>query len=67
MSGLRAIAILFILFTVVSSGSVSGIRVADVEEVTLLTVENVEKTVVEAYGAVFEAESFGFMAFWAIK
>ena len=59
MSGLRTIAILFILFTVVSSGSVSGIRVADVEVATLSTVENVEKTVVEAYGAVFEAESVG--------
>ncbi len=59
MSGLRAIAILFILFTVVSSVSVSGIRVTDVEEAPLLAVENVEKTVVEAYVSVFEAESVG--------
>ncbi len=48
MSGLRTIAVLFVLFTVVSSVSVLGIKAADVED-----------TIVEAYGAVLEAEEAG--------
>ena len=48
VSGLRAIAVLFILFTVVSSVSVLSIKAADVED-----------TIVEAYGAVLEAEEAG--------
>ena len=48
VSRLRIIAVLFILFTVVSNVSVLGVKTADVED-----------TIVEAYGAVLEAEEAG--------
>jgi hypothetical protein len=59
VSGLRAIAVLFVLFTVVSSVSVLGVQAADVEEVISPSVGGVEETVVEAYRAVLEAEEAG--------
>jgi hypothetical protein len=59
VSGLRIFTVMFVLLTVISSVSVFGIRVADVEDVDLSTVAGAEETVIEAYEAVLEAETVG--------
>jgi hypothetical protein len=59
VSGLRVFTVIFVLFTVIPSVSVFGIRVADAEDISLSTVEGAEETVIEAYEAVLEAETVG--------
>jgi len=59
VSGLRVIAVLFILFAFVSSVFVLGIEALDVEDVALSAIESAELAVDLAYEAVLEAEGAG--------
>lgn len=59
MSGLRAIAVLFVLFGLVSSVFVLGIKALDVEDVASSAIESAELAVGLAYEAVLEAEGAG--------
>jgi len=59
VSGLRAIAVLFVLFAFVSSVFVLGSTALDAEEVALSTIEGAELAVDFAYEAVLEAERVG--------
>lgn len=58
MSGLRVIALLFVLFALVSSVFVLGIKASDVEDVTS-AIEGAESAMGLAYEAVLEAEGAG--------
>ena len=59
MPGLRIIAVLFVLFSLVSSVFVAGTQALDVEEVALSAIESAELAVDVAYEAVLEAEGAG--------
>jgi hypothetical protein len=56
---LRGVAVLVLLMAVVASGSAVDIRAVDVEIVASSAVEGAEKTVIEAYEAVWAAEAAG--------
>ena len=59
VSGLRVVAVLFVLFAFVSSVFVFGTLALDVEEVALSTIASAELAVDVAYEAVLEAEGVG--------
>jgi len=59
VSGLRAVAVLFVLFAFVSSTFVLGTMALDVEDVASSTIESAELAVDVAYDAVLEAEGAG--------
>lgn len=59
VSGLRVIAVLFVLFAFVSSVFVLGTMALDVEDVALSTIERAELAVNVAYEAVLDAEGAG--------
>ena len=59
MSGLRLVAILCVLFVLVSSVFVLGVAASDVGDEAVSAVEEAEEAVVDAYAAVLEAEGAG--------
>ena len=59
MSGLRAVAVLFVLFALVSSVFVSCIKGSDAEDVALSAIASAESAMGLAYDAVLEAEKAG--------
>lgn len=58
-SGLRVIAVLLILFVLVSSGFVLNIEALSAEDVAVSAVNGAEQAVTRTYRAVLEAESAG--------
>jgi len=59
VSGLRAVAVLFVLFALVSSVFVSCIKGSDAEDVALSAIASAESAMGLAYDAVLEAEKAG--------
>ena len=59
MSMLRRVAILLVLFVLVSSVLVFGAVAYEAEDVAVVAVEEAEAAVVEAFGAALEAEGAG--------
>lgn len=59
MSALRFIGGLFVLSVLLSSGSVLGLKAADVDIMALSSLTNVEEAVFEAYSIVLAAEVAG--------